>query len=75
MCGCQVLCEDLNSYIVSKLLILVWSYEGIKGILIQGVWGTWAIGHMGNRGIGGNGVQGVWATGVWVTWAMRPMGE
>ena len=28
--GCQVFSEDLNSNTVSKLLILVWSYEGMK---------------------------------------------
>ena len=30
VCGCQVFSEDLNSNTVSKLLILVWSYEGMK---------------------------------------------
>ena len=30
VCGCQVLCEDLNFNTVFKLLILVWSYEGMK---------------------------------------------
>ena len=50
VCGYQVLCEDLNSYTVSKLLILLWSYEGIKGILIQGVWGTWAMRPMDPMG-------------------------
>ena len=30
VCGCQVLCEDLNSNTVSKLSILVWSYECMK---------------------------------------------
>ena len=27
---CQVFCEDLNSNSVSKLFILIWSYEGVK---------------------------------------------
>ena len=30
VCGCQVFCEDLNSNSVSKLFILIWSYEGMK---------------------------------------------
>ena len=30
VCGCQVFSKDLNSNTVSKLLILVWSYEGMK---------------------------------------------
>ena len=30
VCGCQVFSEDLNSNTVSKLFILVWSYEGMK---------------------------------------------
>ena len=30
VCVCQVFCEDLNSNSVSKLFILIWSYEGVK---------------------------------------------
>ena len=37
VCGCQVFSEDLNSNTVSKLFILVWSYEGMK-LMNFGYW-------------------------------------
>ena len=38
----------------------------------QGVWGTWAMGHIGNRATEGMGYKGYgqWGTGVWGLWVM-----
>ena len=40
VCGCQVFSEDLNSNTVVKLFILIWSYEGMKGMNF-GYWNSY----------------------------------
>ena len=61
-----------------------WPIRPNRGYGVQGVWGTWAIGHNGYKGYG---VQGVWATGgmghmsigahrqwgPWVIWTFLPI--
>ena len=44
------------------------------GNRVQGVWVTWAMGHMGNVDRD-NGVQGIWVQGYWGTGDMENMGN